>query len=496
MPVKPTAGKHYPTADSTSRPIESVPSVRPRGEVDPPPGRGMARYTDQQVAWKPCGTRTARTKQCATVLAPLDYDHPAAQAVTLVVARIPGAARKPKGVLFSNPGGPGASGVDFLDFFDTHGLQKSYDIVSWDIRGSGRSTPVECLTDEQMERYVAVDYSPDNAAETQQLINANTDFGRSCLARSGALLKHISTEDTVRDLELLRQLLGQRRMNYFGFSAGTAIGAMYATMFPHTVGRMVLDGAASIGGATGVSQTDGFNRTLGNFATWCAAQHCRLGSTQQQVQQTISDFLQRLDQHTIPGGRRDLTQSLATSGLLYALYSPAGDWPSVLNSIEMAVYADNGTKLMALADAFYRRDSTGHFSQFNAAFPAISCLDEHDHGVAGELQNWHRVEEHARTLGPYIGPNLTCATWPVASTDDVNRKINYSGRPAIVILGTTGDPATPYEYARQMHQALASSRLITLYGDGHLAFDQSKCVQAKVLAYFTDGKTPQNSRCG
>jgi pimeloyl-ACP methyl ester carboxylesterase len=487
--------KDYPGPHSTSRPIEPVPAVRPPGFVDPPSGHAMAAYTHQSVDWRPCPTKTAEMKQCASVLAPLDYRHPGRQAVTLVLARLPSTSSEAEGVLFTNPGGPGASGVDFLDSFDPRGLQQSYDLVSWDVRGTGRSTPVECFTNRQMERYVAADYSPDNAAEVQQLIDLNTDFGRTCLARSGKLLKHISTEDTVHDLELLRRLLAQRRLNYFGFSYGTSIGAMYATLFPERVGRMALDGATSIGGVPTVSQTYGFNRTLGNFATWCARQDCRLGDSQEQVEATIRDFLQRLDHDTIPGGRRDLTQALATSGLTFAMYSPQSSWPTVLNGLEKAIYADNGTSLLAWADAYYQRDRAGQFGQFNAAFPAIRCLDERDHGVAGELSRWRREAKRAATFGPFIGPDFTCATWPVRSTGDTDRKIVYTGRPAILILGTTGDPATPYEYAEHMHEALRSSRLITFEGNGHLAFDQSSCVQRKVLDYFA-GTTPDNSRCG
>lgn len=494
MPGTPK-GKDYPSARSTGRPIERIPSVRPQGLVDPPPGKGMAAYTHQTVDWQPCPTKSAQTKQCATVLAPLDYDHPGRQAVTLVLARRPSATSESKRALFTNPGGPGASGVDFLDSFNDHGLHRSYDLVSWDARGTGRSTPVECFTDREMERYVAADYSPDNQSEVQQLINLNTDFGRACLAHSGKLLEHISTEDTVRDLELLRRLLDQRRLNYFGFSYGTSIGAMYATLFPQKVGRMVLDGATSIGGTPTVSQTYGFNRTLGNFAAWCAQHGCRLGGSKEEVEQTISDFLRRLDHDTIPGGRRDLTQALATSGLTFALYSAQSSWPTVLRGLEKAIYTDNGTSLLAWADAYYQRNRDGQFGQFNAAFPAIRCLDERDRGVAGELAEWHREAGRATAFGPFVGPDLTCATWPVRTTGDTGRKISYVGKPAVLILGTTGDPATPYEYAEHMHQALKSSRLITLEGNGHLAFDQSSCVQAKVLDYFA-GNTPEDSRCG
>lgn len=492
MPSLSPAG---PTAKSTGRPIEPVPSVHVAGMVVPPPGRGMSRYTSQQINWKPCGVKGDETKQCATVLAPLDYQHPDAQAITLAIARKPSTAAHPKGVLFSNPGGPGASGVSFLDYFNDHGLNKSYDIVSWDPRGTGNSTPVECLTDRQMDTYVAADVSPDSAQETQQLINTETAFGRACLARSGELLQHISTADTVRDLDLLRQLLGQRRLNYLGFSYGTTIGAMYATMFGNNVGRMVLDGATPVGSTPQVSQVDGFDRTLHNFASWCAQQRCRLGSTQDQVLNSISGFLDSLDQHPMVVDQRSLTQSLGTTGLAYALYFPASDWPQLLAGLELAIVGHNGGQLLGWADAYYERSSSGHYDQFNAAFPAILCLDEPEQGPAAALKVWRSDEKRATVLGPLLGPDLSCATWPVRSTNDTQAKISYSGTTPVVILGTTGDPATPYEYAQHMHRALASSRLITLNGDGHLAFDQSTCVQAKVLAYFDNGVTPQDSTC-
>lgn len=492
----PTVGPSGPTSQSTGRPIEPVPAVHVPGMVAPPPGRAMARYTAQQIDWKPCGVRVDRRKQCATVLVPLDYQHPDRQAITLAIARKPSTSAHPKGMLFGNPGGPGASGIDFLDAFDDHGLNKSYDLVSWDPRGTGRSTPVRCLTDRQMDTYVATDYSPDTAAETQQLINVGTAFGRACLARSGELLEHVSTADTVRDLDLLRRLLGQPKLDYFGFSYGTSIGGMYATRFGNRVDRMVLDGATPIGGTTQVSQEVGFNRTLGDFAAWCASRSCALGSSRQRVLGTISGFLQGLDQHPLPVGQRSLTQPLGTSGLTYALYSPASGWPQLLAGLELAIDAHDGSELLKWSDVYYERDSSGHYGQFNAAFPAILCLDEPDEGPAAELKAWQRDERRAPTLAPFIGPDLTCATWPVRSTDDTQKKISYTGRTPIVILGTTGDPATPYEDAQHLHKALASSRLITLDGDGHLAFDQSACVQAKVLAYFDSDVTPRDSRCG
>lgn len=488
-------GTNIPTTTSTGRPLEPVPSVRPKGMVAAPAGTGLSRYTAQRLRWGSCSDTADTVKQCATVLVPLDYSHPDGPAITLAVARRPSTGRS-RGTLFINPGGPGGSGVDFVDYFAAHGLQKSYDIVGWDPRGVGRSTPVRCFDDARMEDFTATDYSPDTAAETRGLIRLDTAFGRTCLAKSGQLLEHVSTADTVRDLDLLRRLVGDRRLNYFGSSYGTSIGALYATRYPAKVGRMVLDGATDIGGATQVSQTYGFNRTLGHFAAWCAARGCRLGATKAAVLATITRLLQRLDQHTIPGGRRDLTQALATSGLVYALYSPASSWPVLLQGLEQAAYDDNGASLLSWADAYNQRTHSGHFGQFNASFPAIRCLDITDHGVAGALKDWRRVEQKAPTLGPFIGPDLGCPTWPVASTGDTEKPIHFSGPRTILILGTTGDPATPYEYARHMHKALSSSRLITLRGNGHLAYDQSACVQRKVLRYLEKDRLPRrDSTC-
>lgn len=488
--------KREPSATSTDRPVEPIPDVTPEGMVDPPPGRGMDRYREQQVHWRDCGEDADR--QCATVLVPLDYDDPDGRAITLALARRISPADDPRGAMFINPGGPGGSGVDYVSYFKPHGLEQAYDIIGWDPRGVGRSTPVRCLDSEQMEEFTAFDYSPDDQEETEALIKLNADFGEACLRKSGALLEHISTEETVRDLDLLRSLLGQKRLHYFGSSYGSSIGAMYATMFPDRVGRMVLDGPTSIGVADpDVGQAEGFDRTLQNFAAWCAEQNCRLGDSKSDVLDTIREFLTRLDSEPIRGGRRELTQALASSGLIYALYSPAGEWPTLRVGLERAILGDDGRHLMEWADRLNQRDGSGDFGQFNAAFPAIRCLGTDDAGVKGELAEWRQLQRKAPTMGHFAGPDLACATWPVASTREYDRKINYSGRPEVLLIGTTGDPATPYEYAESMHESLKSSRLITLNGNGHLGFDQSRCVQQIVHRYAVQRQAPgRDLTCG
>lgn len=477
-----------PGSTATARPTQPIPDRKPDGVVDPPSGHGMSRYTGQTLNWKKCQSG----KQCATVRAPLDYQKPDDQAVTLALARKKSSAGKANHTLFVNPGGPGGSGTDFVDNFKPHGLDASYDVMSWDPRGVGQSTPVHCFGSSKMEKFTAMDAAPENAKAKRAWKNENVSFGKACLAKSGKLLKHISTVDTVRDLNLLRELVGDKKVNYLGSSYGTSIGAMYASKFPEKVGHMVLDGATSIGGAPSVSQVEGFDRTLNHFASWCAKKYCRLGSSRNEVLTAISKLLSRLDSHTIPAGRRDLTQTLAVTGVFFALYSPADQWKTLERGLEKAIYDDDGTKLLIWADTYNQRDQAGNFGQFNAAFPAIRCLDKKDSGIAGALRTWKRDKKRAPTLGKFFGPDFSCPTWPVKTTKDVEKPISYDSKPPVMILGNTGDPATPYEYAKHMHKELKSSRLVTLKANGHLAFDQSRCVQHKVRSFLLDGRSPKS----
>ena len=254
-----------PAPSNEGRPVQPLPDLRPAGFIAPPPGQGLQRYLGQKIRWTDCG----KGLQCAAVLAPLDYAEPDREAITLAVAKRPASAGPAAGSLFINPGGPGGSGTEYVGYFEVKGLER-FDVVGWDPRGTGSSTPVKCANGKAMDAYTSIDISPDDAKEEQALIDAQIDFGRGCLKRSGELLEHISTTETVRDLDLLRHLVGDQKLTYFGSSYGTKIGALYAQLYPATVGRLVLDGAVNITDSKDVSQLDGFERALGNFATWCA----------------------------------------------------------------------------------------------------------------------------------------------------------------------------------------------------------------------------------
>ncbi len=487
-PSSPDAG-----SGGSDRPIATVPDVEPQGFTTAPAGSGLSRYTEQKLTWKACRDK----EECASIKVPLDYAHPNGQAITLALARRPSTAKTSAGSLFVNPGGPGASGIDFLDSFSPDGL-RDYDIVSWDPRGVGASTPVECFTGKQMQTYTEMDSSPDTSAEVKAWEAENKAFGRSCLARSGALLQHISTDETVRDLDVLRQVVGSTKLDYFGFSYGTSIGARYAQLFPTEVGRMVLDGATWLGNGSasgyatgGVSQSVGFDRALDDFASWAADHDSPLGSSRKAVLKQITGLFDRLDAKPLTSGSRELTQTLAVTGVTLLLYQNESYYKYLDEALSAAAVNRDGSALIFYADQLNERAKDGSYGQTNYAFPAIRCLDSPDDGVAAALKEW-KAEEKGSTFGKYFGPDFTCPTWPVAPSLNNDGSLNASGAAPIVVVGTTRDPATPYEGAQAMARQLSSGVLLTLKGDGHTAYDQSACIKSKVNRYLLQGTVPKD----
>jgi len=341
-----------------------------------------------------------------------------------------------------------------------------------------------------------MDNSPDDPGELQARIDAQIEFGQSCLRRSGALLEHISTMDTVRDLDLLRYLVGDSKINYFGSSYGTRIGALYAELFPQRVGRMVLDGAVDINSKSKINQVDGFERALRHFASWCADEHCQIGAQRDDVLSKIKEFLDRLDQQPLAvAGGRTLSQQQGVEAVFYSMYGGRGSWPELQDALTAAIFDGNGAGLLALADASDRRDRDGAYGQLNYAFPAIRCLDSQDDSVRAAEKRLAEESRRAPILGRLNGPDLTCALWPVKSAPK-QPVVDGGGAPAIVVIGTTGDPATPYEYAKSMADQLSSAVLVTFNGEGHLAYGQSGCVKSLVDAYLVRNQVPlDGTRC-
>ena len=431
---------------------------------------------------------------CARVLVPLDYAKPDEAAITLLMARRAATAQPRLGTLFINPGGPGGSGIEYATFFNTRGLE-GYDIVGWDPRGVGVSTPVECFGEDDLDRYYAMDASPDDGAELATRIEAVRAFGQSCLERSGTLLEHISTMETVRDLELLRGLVGDDKIDYFGSSYGTRIGSLYAELFGDRVGRMVLDGSINIGKDNTITQIEGFERALDHFARWCADQRCGLGDSKDSIKTTIKDFLHRLDSEPLPGDGRTLTQQLGVEAVLFSTYPGVDGWRPLSDALVDAIKNQDPSGLLELSDYSNRRRVDGTYGQLSYSFPAVRCLDSQDNSVREAQRRYRKITYAAPILGPVNGPDLVCPLWPVASAP-AQPAIDGKGAPPIIVIGTTGDPATPYEYAVTMAEQLESGVLVTFEGEGHLAYGKSECVQRIVVAYLASDTVPADgTRC-
>ncbi|MFC9931202.1 alpha/beta hydrolase [Streptomyces sp. NPDC127190] len=471
---------------------------------------GLTPYYTQRLHWRGCGVPGF---QCATMKAPLDYTRPGAGEVRLAVARKPATGKaRPLGSLLVNPGGPGGSAVGYLEQYAGIGypaaVRARYDMVAVDPRGVARSEPVQCLDGRQMDAYTQTDMTPDDQKERSALVAADKRFAESCGAHSARLLRHVSTVEAARDMDILRAVLGDPKLNYVGASYGTFLGATYAGLFPDRVGRMVLDGAMDPSldaRRMNLDQTAGFETAFQAFAKDCVRHTgCPLGgrgTTPAQVGDHLKAFFRRLDAHPLPAGDADgrkLGEALATTGVIAAMYDQ-GTWQELRDALTSAMRHNDGGGLLALSDSYYERDAGGHYSNLMMANAAVNCLDLPP-AFAGPEQVRTALPQFEKA-SPVFGDglawaSLNCAYWPVAATGEPHR-IEAKGAAPIVVVGTTRDPATPYRWARSLAGQLASGRLLTYVGDGHTAFGRgSTCIDGAIDTYLLHGTPPPaGKRC-
>lgn len=460
-------------------------NAKPAGFTSPPSGSGVSRYLRQRLNWRSCGEF-----DCATLKAPLDWHDPDGQAITLAVKRAKATAQPRLGSLFVNPGGPGGSAQDYLSSLDRQGLE-GYDVIGMDPRGSGASTPVVCGDGPQTDAYLNVDSSPDTQAERDALMAATKEFARQCHQNSGALLDHISSIDTIYDFDMLRQILGDAKFNYLGVSYGTWLGALYADLYPTNVGRMVLDSPVNITDNQSVIQADGFELNLHSYAQWCAEQHCFLGGTPQEVIMSLQSFFAQLDKTPLQVANRQLTQSLAVSGLIVFFYSGSDGYSTLTNFLQQAIEQGNGERLLAAADLMNERNSDGSYGQLMYSFPAIQCADAGDKGVQDAWNQWALDSKSAPVMGPLLGPNLICPLWVAPPAPQVN--ISAKDAPPLLIVSNVGDSATPHQFAEWMQQRIAGSVLVSRQASGHGAYESgSHCLDTTVRSFLASGSLPVN----
>lgn len=461
-------------------------------------------YYEQKLTWRECGVRGF---ECTTMKAPLDYDKPSGGTdLKLAVARKKATGGgKRIGSLMVNPGGPGASAIDYLQQYAPQpaAVRARYDMVAMDPRGVARSEPVTCLSDAQMDAYTQTDQTPDTAAETDKLAAAYRQFAKGCKKRSGDLLAHISTVEAARDMDVLRAVLGDKKISYFGASYGTYLGATYAGLYPSRVGRMVLDGAIDPSldaRAVNVQQTAGFNTAFTAFAKDCVKRRsCPLGTkSAEDAGKRLKQFFKRVDAEPVETGEdRQLTESLATTGVMAAMYDENA-WPMLREYLGQAQNG-NGLGLLTLADSYYDRDPDGSYANQMYANPAVNCLDSPAPYTSPEEAR--AALPAFRKASPVFGDNfawaaLNCAYWPVEPAGTAHR-IEAKGTDPILVVGTTRDPATPYAWAKGLASQLSRATLLTYEGDGHTAYGRgSDCVDTAINTYLLEGTVPpRNKRC-
>ncbi|MFJ2018257.1 alpha/beta hydrolase [Streptomyces nodosus] len=471
----------------------------PGSSAAPPPATSSglpSSLTSQKLEWNRCKGPSAPGGdwRCATLKVPLDWAKPEGETIGLGLIRSRASGGDRIGSLLFNFGGPGGSGISMMPLYTNTvaTLHERYDLVSWDPRGVGASQGIRCRDDKAIQTAETIDATPDDAGEEKAYLDDAAGFGEGCRQAAGKLLAHVSTADTARDMDLMRQVLGDRKTHYFGISYGTELGGVYAHLFPKNVGRLVLDAvvdptADMVGHAK--NQARGFQRALDNYLT-------STGQDPEQGTRKIADLLKRLDEKPLPASSdRMLTQTLALTGIVVPLYSEEG-WPTLTAALK-AAEAGDGSELLRLADRYNERSATGQYGTTTHAQRAISCLDSRQRPTAEETRRLlPEFEKISPVFGEYLGWDTAgwCHDWPVAGQFD-HPEVSAPGAAPVLVVGNTGDPATPYEGARKMADGLGKDVGVELTwkGEGHGAYGSgSRCVDSTVNAYLLNGTVPKD----
>jgi len=444
---------------------------------------------------------------CAEVAVPRDWNAPqAGQTYSISMIRIRSATQKNRiGSLLINPGGPGGSGVDlavYLSYGEALGglptaITNQFDIIGFDPRGVGRSDPIKCISSTDQDASFAAPPDPVSQADFDSLVALNKKIAEGCGTKYGDQLVTYSTEQAAKDMDAIREAVGDEKMSYLGYSYGTLLGATYAQQFPTKIRAMVLDGAVDpkqtyVQGSE--SQAKGFERAFTNFATWCKAtpDKCPIAPD---ARKAVTDALAAAAKNPVAysDGRK------ATSGWIFvavisSLYSETS-WATLAQAVS-ALQQGNAKGIFTLADQYAERKKDGTYSNLFDANLAVNCADTKDAPSAAEIR---KLQGEWRTKYPLFGAALAvgmlpCTFWP--GERDPYPAGAATGAPPIVVVGTTGDPATPYENTADLAGMLGVGHVLTWEGEGHTAYPSTPCIVQAVDSYLIDLQVPQEGlRC-
>jgi len=459
----------------------------------------LEKFYNQDFEWESCDDTSL---DCATIEVPLDYDNPDGETIEIAMTRRAADRDNPVGNLFVNPGGPGGSGFSVAEdaeyYFDAR-ITGAFNIIGFDPRGVQRSTPVDCLDDDTLGELLdeSFDLSTDEGLEEAD--EQVKMVGQACEENAGDLLPYVGTEYAAQDMDVMRAVVGDEKLNYVGFSYGTSLGGQYADLFPHNVGRMILDGAVdtTVGSAQmSHDQSLGFETALRNYVEDCRGGNaCPFkGSTDDALAQIKELFDKSLEEpFPTSDADRPLTQSQFFSGLITPLYNKQ-NWPILTEAFSQLINDNDGSLFQYLGDLMNDRETDGSFSSNSTeANWAINCADyplssdDEIEELAADLR------ENGTVFGDYMlsGPDV-CTYWPYKPTQAPGPYVGEGADP-IVVVGTRYDPATPYQWSESLAQSLDSAVLVTWEGDGHTAYGSADaCINDPLDDYLIDGTVPED----
>jgi len=399
------------------------------------------------------------------------------------------------GSLLINPGGPGAGGAEFAagaEFIFDEELLDLFDIIGWDPRGTGYSTPaIDCI-DDYDKYYAGIDITPDDDPERQQIIDIAQGFAEQCATKNADIIQHVGTNDSARDIDSIRQALGEDEISYFGFSYGSELGATWATLFPDSVRAAVLDGAADpTVGLTegGIQQAAGFEATLATYLAHCSADPECAFHNDGNAEAAFDALMQSLDENPIPSepDRPDITRGVALQAVATAMYDDSL-WDQLSEALHDAQQGD-GENMLELWDSYYNRQPDGSWPNFVEAFQVISCMDDTERPTVAEDDAM--VDDYL-AVAPRFAPNTTGTYFCTFFPPTENPRVDVTGADAgpIVVIGTTGDAATPLAGTRVMASTLEDGRLVVVTADKHTGYGENDCVDEAVHRYLIDLQAP------
>lgn len=422
---------------------------------------------------------------------PIDYSNPSKGTFDLYVARHLAVPEKRIGSLLVNPGGPGFGGSDYAIYADSvYGkeLLDRFDIVGWDPRGTGLSEPaIDCIDD--YDRYfTGLDITPDTDADRTKIVDLSKEFADLCVKKNKDIIDHIGTNESARDIDSIRAALGEAKISYFGFSYGSELGAVWATLFPNTVRAAALDGAADPTANAldlALQQSAGFEQALNTFLARCSSTATCAFHHNGDAEGAFDALMTRLDATPIPtvDGRPDLTRGMALNAVAQAMYSDS-IWPDLEKALADADRGD-GAAMLQLMDDYFQRRKDGTWDNGLEAFQVISCADSPERPtVAEEDASAAQFQKVAPRFSPGDVGSYFCTFFP--PTTDPVVPVTGKGAGPILVMGTTGDPATPLEGTRRMASTLENGRLVVVKAEGHTGYLPDSCSGDVIDAYLVD----------